>query len=92
MEKIFVPYYGEFIDIKLNPEKHPIAYKNKVDELIKDGMSKEEAEDYVNNTIFRLELIYEKCQGLFAVESEAIESGEIISPFTSKIIEVENEN
>lgn len=92
MEKIFVPYYGEFIDIKLNPEKHPIAYKNKVDELIEYGMSKEEAEDYVNNTVFRLELIYEKCQGLFAVESEAIESGEIMSPFTSKIIEVENEN
>lgn len=92
MDKIFVPYYGELMDIKLNPEKHPIAYKNKVDELIEDGMSKEDAEYYVNNTVFTLELIYEKHQGLFAVETEAIESGEIISPFTSKIIEVENEN
>jgi hypothetical protein len=36
---------------------------------------------------FELEIYYEKGTGLFAVESEAVESGTIYSPYTAELCE-----
>lgn len=78
----------ESIQIILNPERFPIAYKNKVEELMEQGAfdTKEKAEHWVKTTPIELELYYEKDSGLFAVESEAIESNSVCSPYSGKDI------
>ena len=73
----------ESINITLSKENTPIAYQNKLDELmdIKAFDTKEEAEDWINTHPIELELYYENGQGLFAVESEAVERTTIHSPY-----------
>ena len=75
----------ESINITLSKENTPIAYQNKLDELmdIKAFDTKEDAEDWINTNPIELELYYEKGQGLFAVESEAVESTTIHSPYSN---------
>ena len=81
MERCIIPSIGseEVIEVRLTPYKYPIAFKNKVDELLEQGAfnTKEEAEKWVMETPFVLELIYDKHSGLFAVESEALENSSI---------------
>ena len=81
----------EGIWVKLTPEVYPIAYQNKVDELVEQGAvaSREEAEKLVKSTPIYLELYYEKHHGLFAVESEALETTPevICSPYTQEAFE-----
>ena len=81
----------ETIEIKLDRIKTPISFKNKVDELMEQGAfdTREDAEKWVEETPIVLELMYEKHSGLFAVESESIESG-VFSPYTREEIEVED--
>ena len=80
----------ETIEIRLDRDKTPISFKNKVDELMEQGAfdTREEAEKWVEETPIVLEMMYEKHSGLFAVESESIESG-VFSPYTREEIEVE---
>lgn len=75
--------------IKLSKEKFPKAFQAKVEELIEEGVcsTQEEAEKIVNDIEFELEIYYEKGTGLFAVESEAVESGTIYSPYTAELCE-----
>lgn len=72
--------------IRLSKEKFPKAFQAKVEEILEEGMceTKEEAERLVSEMDFELEVYYEKHFGLFAVESEAVESGEIFSPYTTE--------
>lgn len=90
MEKFTAPKPGmeEVIEVILTPEKYPIAFKNKVDELIEQGVfnSRTKAEHWVRTTPICLELLYEKHSGLFAVESEALETDTCVSPYTNKNI------
>ena len=92
---IIAPKAGceEVIEVLLTPTKFPIAYKNKVDELMEQGAfdTREEAEKWVQTTPICLEIIYEKHSGLFAVESEGLESGGLVSPYTNKEIICEDE-
>lgn len=83
--------FAECIDVLLTPEKYPIAFKNKVDELMEQEAfdTKEEAEHWVRTTPIGLEIFYEKHSGLFAIESDAVESGCCTSPYTQMDIEVE---
>lgn len=73
--------------IILTKEKFPIAFNAKVEELLEEGVetSREEAERLVSQMEFELELYYDKGSGLFAVESEAVESGTIYSPYTADL-------
>lgn len=80
----------ETINVYLSKETTPIAFQNKLEELIECGMSEEEATKFIETTPFCLELYYEKGCGLFAVESEALEFCEIHSPYTKELME-ENE-
>ena len=82
----------EVIEVTLNRYKNPISFKNKVDELMEEGAfdTREEAEKWVEETPIALELMYEKHNGLFAVESEAIEAG-LYSPYSQEEIVVEHD-
>jgi hypothetical protein len=78
---------GEFT---LSKEKQPIAFENKVQELMIDcGMTRAQAEKQVSETKFELELYYHTGYGLFAVESEAVDATEIYSPYTGEEMEEE---
>lgn len=86
MDKVVAPRVGceEYIEVLLTPTKYPIAYKNKIDELMEQELfsSREEAEHWVQTNPICLEFIYEKNCGLFAVESEAIEANACTSPYS----------
>ena len=77
----------------LTPTRYPIAYKNKIDELMEQKAfdSREEAEHWVQTTPICLEFIYEKHSGLFAVESEAIDSHCCTSPYSGLDVVSEDE-
>ena len=81
--------YEALDKIKLSKEKFPKAFQAKVEELIEEGVcsTQEEAEKIVNDMEFELEIYYEKGTGLFAVESDAVESGTIYSPYTAELCE-----
>ena len=80
------PHLAETIEVALTPEKYPIVFERKVRELMEQGAfnTKEEAEKSVISTPFVLELYYEIGSGLFAVESEALDSSpeSICSPYS----------
>lgn len=75
--------------IKLTKERFPKAFTAKVEELLEEEAcsTQEEAESLVRDIEFELEIYYEKGAGLFAVESEAVESGTIYSPYTAELCE-----
>lgn len=81
--------YYDSIKVTLSKEKTPVAFKQKVEELLeqKTFKTKEEAETYVDSTPIELELYYQKDSGLFGVEAEAIESGTIYSPYSAEMLE-----
>lgn len=85
--KINVAGTEEVIEVYLSETEHPIAFNAKVKELVEEcGMTEEEAKETVRTTPFTLELYYHSNQGLFAVETEAVESfgNEIYSPYTGE--------
>lgn len=82
--------YEHLCHVSLDKEKYPIAFRNKVEELIDEcGLSRKEAEEVVIGMKIELELYYEKGHGLFAVEADVAESGEIYSPYTGEKLETE---
>lgn len=76
----------ETIEVMLTEERFPKAFNNKLRELMdqKAFDNEDEARAWIRSTPFVLELYYEKDSGLFAVESEALEScpESICSPYT----------
>jgi len=82
------PKDAETIDVILSPDRFPIAYEKKLEELTEEGAfdSEEEAKKWLSETPITLELIYEKGCGLFAVESYALDAAEesICSPYSKK--------
>lgn len=79
----------EPITIILTKENSPIAYNNKIEELVESGAysSKEEAEENHKIIAIECEIYYEKSYGLFAVDADAVESGTIYSPYSGKLCE-----
>ena len=73
----------------MSKERFPKAFAAKVEELLEEGVcsTEEEAESVVEDMEFELEIYYEKGTGLFAVESDAVESGTIYSPYTAELCE-----
>lgn len=78
----------EVVDVRLDPVSHPRAYATKKKELMDSGMTEQEAEEALR-TPFTLELYYSKDNGLFAVESEALEYGSIRNPYDGVLIDNE---
>lgn len=82
-EKIILPEFPEVIEVRLSPDKTPVAYNNKVEELIEEcGLTREEAEREVLKMSFLLELVYEKNCGLFAIDNEAVDCSTTWSPYS----------
>ena len=81
----------ETISVLLTRNAFPIAFQNKLDELMEQGAfnSEEEATRWIESTPIVLEIMYEKDSGLFGVEAEAIESGSAISPYSGEEIETD---
>ena len=79
----------EPIDIILDNTNTPIAYNNKIEELVEQGLysSKEEAEKENPTIRIECEIYYHKHSGLFAVESGACESGTVYSPYSAELLE-----
>lgn len=74
----------ETIQVRLTEETFPTAFKAKLEELTGQGFSEEDARRWLLSTPIVLELYYEKDSGLFAVESDALEScpESICSPYS----------
>ena len=85
----------ETIGVLLTRKSFPIAFQNKLNELMEQGAfdSEEEATRWIESNPIILEIMYEKDCGLFAVESEAIESCpcSLISPYSGEVIECEDD-
>ena len=79
----------EPITIKLDKVNTPIAYGLKIEELVEEGCypTKEDAEK--DNPTFEMEceIYYDKHSGAFAVESGAVESGCVYSPYSGELCE-----
>ena len=87
--KINKPGYEEVIEIRLSREKTPKAFKEKLEELMEEGAfnTEKEAIEWIEKTSFVMEIYYERGSGLFLVESEALENGDIVSPYTKELLE-----
>lgn len=72
--------------VTITREKYPVVFENKVEELVESTcFTRKEAEAYVEGMQIELELYYEKHQGLFAIEAEAVDcSLDITSPYTQE--------
>lgn len=81
----------ESINVRLTKWTFPIAFNNKVEELLEEKAfnTREEAEKWLSQTPIELELYYEKGKGLFGVEAEAMESCSetLCSPYTKEEFE-----
>ncbi len=77
----------EPINIKLNAIDTPIAYKNKIEELVEQGLYENTEEAIKANPVIEIEceIYYEKHSGAFAVESGAVESGCVYSPYSGEL-------
>ena len=84
----------ETIQVRLTEETFPTAFKAKLEELIGQGMTEEDARRWILSTPIVLELYYEKDSGLFAVESDALEScpESIHSPYSGVPFKETEEN
>lgn len=84
----------ETIEVLLTRRTFPIAFQNKLNELMEQGAfdNEEDATKWIESTPFVLEIMYEKDNGLFAVESEVIECETLVSPYSGERIECDLED
>lgn len=82
---------GDVMDVYFSLDEYPETYKKKHTELVLScGMTEREATELLKKSPIQLELFYSMDQGLFAVESEAVECSSIYNPYTGA--EVANDN
>lgn len=79
----------EYIKITISKENYPIAYRNKIEELVEQGAYADAELAEFHNPTFEMdcELYYDKHSGLFAVECGAVEAGTIYSPYSGELCE-----
>ena len=78
------------VEIYLNPTQFPIAFNAKVNDLVKNGMEKKDAENLVLHTPILLDVYYsteQNFEGLFCVESEIVECATTFNPYSGKEME-----
>ena len=75
----------------LDQEKHPIAFKAKIEEMLINGLNEEEALKYIKTTPIELEIYYTPNIGLWAVESDAVDNIDIHDPYTGELLEDESD-
>lgn len=77
----------EVISVRLDKNKYPIAFHNRVMSLVNSGLDHETAEREAESEEIVLELYYDPDRGLFAVESEAVECTTIYNPYSGDKME-----
>ena len=88
----------ETVEVVLDENRFPIAFANRLKELTDPqygcGMTEEEARRDIATTPFVLEIFYQTGLGLFALESEALDSaGEsFVSPYNGEPLEEADED
>lgn len=77
----------EPINIILTEEEYPIAYNNKIEELVEQGLYADVEMAKLDNPRIELEceIYYHKHSGLFAVECGAVDSGCVYSPYSGEL-------
>lgn len=91
--KINTPDKAETIEILLTKDRFPAAHAAKMKELTDPqygcGLTTEEAEKQIASAPIVLEVLYQTGYGLFALESEALESAAIgfMSPYNGETLE-----
>lgn len=88
------PIQPEVVEIQLNEQDHPVAFREAVLDLMNSGMSEEKAREVISTTPIQLELAYSSQRGLFAVDTESVESlaDDLFDPYTGKNVHVEVTN
>jgi len=81
----------ESVQIVLSKDKTPIAFENRVLSLMNDGLNRDDAEKTAGEPI-DVEMYYNPNAGLFLVECEAVECGNIYDPYTGELMEDETED
>ena len=81
----------ESIEIILSETKQPVAFANKLKCLMSSGFSEEEARNEIQTTPIEMEFYYEIGSGLLLVESGAVESGTVYSPYSGELYEDSDE-
>lgn len=80
----------DIINVRLCPNKTPVAYRRKKKELVEcSGMTEQEADEYMLTPI-PMEVFYSYNQGLFCIEAECLDSCEVYNPYTGA--EIPNDN
>lgn len=88
--KINKPEEAELVEITLTERDFPIFFEQKVEELMTNcNMLREEARREAEGMKFEIELCYQKSSGLFAIETEAIDScgSSLFNPYTGEHLE-----
>lgn len=77
----------EPIHITITESEQPIAYNQKIDELVEQGAYPNREEAKKKNQVFHfdMEMYYQKHSGLFIVEEGAVESGTVYSPYDGEL-------
>lgn len=77
----------ERLIIIVDKEQYPIAYRNKIEELVEQKCYDTIEDAERDNPTFEMdcEIYYDKHSGLFAVECGAVESATIYSPYSGEI-------
>lgn len=84
----------ESIEVRLSEDKTPIAFAAKLKELMdqKAFDDEEKAKKWIRETPLEMELYYSIDNGLFMVEAEAVEGGDIVNPYTGEKLEESDED
>lgn len=79
----------EPINIVLTENAYPIAYNNKIEELVEQGLYADVETAKLDNPRIEIEceIYYQKHSGLFAVECGAVESVCVYSPYSGELCE-----
>lgn len=78
----------ERVTVRVNASDFPIALENKRQCLRKEGVTENQIESIIQDLCddgIPMEMYYEVGYGFFLVESEAVESGTIYSPYSGEL-------
>lgn len=85
--------YEHLCNVHITEDKFPIVYAAKLAELVRNGMSEDDAKKYLHAVPIELELYYSPDNGCFAVETDAVDGGAtIFDPYTGEECETADED
>ena len=74
----------EVVNVQLSQEEHPQTFKAAVADLVKGGMSEQEAIEHIESNPFQMEVYFSPDASLFLVDTMALENGSVYDPYTGE--------